>query len=331
MDDEARAKFDDFLKSLQRTALDSAFKDLSQQLGSLDPGQVAAMKNIVRELNQLLEAHMEGGGTASRPHFDRFMRRYGSLFGPDQPASPEELVEYLLGQMAHMESLLRSLSPEVRQELEETLASVFRDDALADELAILASNLQQLRPDGSLGQSFRFDGSEYLGMDEALEVIAQLQKMEELDRQLRTGQERHRLDGVSADLIKELLGEESHRELEELRRMAEVLEAAGYIHRVGSRYELTPKGVRKIGDRALQEIFALIRKERSGGHRTSSNGTAGDILEETKRYQYGDPFNINLHRTLMNAVQRSPGTPVRLAPEDLEVRRRSIAPRWPPC
>ena len=118
-----------------------------------------------------------------------------------------------------------------------------------------------------------------------------------------------------------MLGEETYQELEQLRRMTEALEAAGYINRVGGRYELTPKGVRKIGHKALQEIFTLIRKDRLGGHPTTSNGAGGEMLEETQKYQYGDPFNINLQRTLLNSVQRAAGTPVRISPEDFEVRR----------
>ena len=320
MDDAARDKFDELLRSLQQQVLDSSFRELSQRLGSIDSGQMAALKEMVRELNQLLEAHLEGGDAASRALFDRFMQKYGEQFGPNPPGSPDELVDSLLDQMAQLESLLGSLSPGVRNELEETLASAFRDDALQDEMALLASNLRDIRPDG-LDNLFRFGGNEPLGLEEALEVMGQLQKLEELERQLRKAQQGHRLDSVSGELVRDVLGEETYQELEQLRRMTEALEAAGYINRVGGRYELTPKGVRKIGHKALQEIFTLIRKDRLGGHPTTSNGAGGEMLEETQKYQYGDPFNINLQRTLLNSVQRAAGTPVRISPEDFEVRR----------
>ena len=177
MDDAARDKFDELLRSLQQQVLDSSFRELSQRLGSIDSGQMAALKEMVRELNQLLEAHLEGGDAASRALFDRFMQKYGEQFGPNPPGSPDELVDSLLDQMAQLESLLGSLSPGVRNELEETLASAFRDDALQDEMALLASNLRDIRPDG-LDNLFRFGGNEPLGLEEALEVMGQLQKLE---------------------------------------------------------------------------------------------------------------------------------------------------------
>ena len=289
MDDAARDKFDELLRSLQQQVLDSSFRELSQRLGSMDSGQMAALKEMIRELNQLLEAHLEGGDAASRALFDRFMQKYGEQFGPNPPGSPDELVDSLLGQMAQMESLLGSLSPDVRNELEQTLASAFRDDALQDEMALLASNLRDIRPDG-LDDLFRFGGDEPLGLEEALEVMGQLQNLEELERQLSKAQQGHRLDSVSGELVRDVLGEETYQELEQLRRMTEALEAAGYINRVGGRYELTPKGVRKIGHKALQEIFTLIRKDRLGGHPTTSNGAGGEMLEETQEVPIRRPL-----------------------------------------
>ncbi len=325
MDDEARAKFDQLLKSLQQQAAESYFRNLSQALGSAAPDGFASFKNMVRELNRLMEEHLDSGGVASRSLFDRFMQKYGGLFGPSPPASVEELAEELHHQMSRMESLMKSLSPELRRELEETLDSIFRDRDLREEIARFAANLERMRPDGGSVREFLFRGQESLDLEDALQVMGQLHKMEELERQLRRTQQGHNLDSVESELVRELMGEESYQELEQLRRMAEVLEDAGYIHQVGSHLELTPKGIRKIGHRALQGIFAYIRKDRLGSHPTGSTGAGGDLLENTKKYQYGDQFHLHLQRTLMNAIQRTSGTPVRMAPEDFEVHQTEQA------
>ena len=321
MDDEARAKFEGLLKFLQQRVLDSSLRNLSRDLSSMSPGQLASMKGMLKELNRLLEEHLREGGSASRSLFDRFMQKYRNPFGASPPASVEEMAESLRQQMAEMESLMKSLSPELLRELEETLSSIFRNDDLKDELARLASNLECMRPDSGQAIEYLFQGDDPLGLEEALEVMRQLRKMEELERQLKRTQQLHRLDNVDSELMRELMGEESYQELEQLRRMAEALEQAGYIQQVGSRFELTPKGTRKIGHKALQEIFAYIRKDRQGGHQTNSTGTGGDLLEETKKYQYGDPFQIHLQRSVMNALQRAPGTPVRMSPDDFEIHR----------
>ena len=74
--------------------------------------------------------------------------------------------------------------------------------------------------------------------------------------------------------------------------------------------------------RALTDIFSRLRRESLGGHPLPSAGGGGEPTDETKRFEHGDAFAVDLNRTLFNAMARDgPGTPVRLAPDDFEVRR----------
>ena len=101
-----------------------------------------------------------------------------------------------------------------------------------------------------------------------------------------------------------------------------MLEEEGYIVRTGHGLKLTPKGMRKIGDKALREIFQMLNKSRWGNHNTVARGSQGERLEETKKYEYGDPMNVNISETLMNALEkRKPGEPLKIAPEDFSVHR----------
>jgi uncharacterized protein with von Willebrand factor type A (vWA) domain len=145
--------------------------------------------------------------------------------------------------------------------------------------------------------------------------------MEELDKQLRRAQQGGNLAEVDARLLREALGPEALQEMEQLRQITMALEEAGYIRLVGPRYELTPKGVRKIGQRALQELFGCIKRERLGQHRAATPGFGGDSTEGSKPYEYGDAFNVDVSRSLMNSLRRRSGAPVRLLPQDLEVFR----------
>jgi uncharacterized protein with von Willebrand factor type A (vWA) domain len=82
--------------------------------------------------------------------------------------------------------------------------------------------------------------------------------------------------------------------------------------------------MRRIGQKALQDIFAQLRKGRGGGHNTISKGTGGQIIEDTKKYSSGDDFQVHLQKTIMNAVCREPtASPVKLKPEDFEVFERA--------
>ena len=85
---------------------------------------------------------------------------------------------------------------------------------------------------------------------------------------------------------------------------------------------LTPAGVRKIGQKALRDLFADLRRGRAGQHDIHVRGSGGDHTDDTKRYEFGDPFDIQLHKTVMNAVGRhGAGTPVRIEVQDFEITR----------
>ena len=88
------------------------------------------------------------------------------------------------------------------------------------------------------------------------------------------------------------------------------------------RYELTPKGLRRIGQRALAELFSKLTKDRLGGHKVERAGTGHERANEHKPYEFGDPFALNVEQTVRNALARQgAGTPVRLSPSDFEVEQ----------
>jgi uncharacterized protein with von Willebrand factor type A (vWA) domain len=316
MDPQAKQLFDELLKRLQRQVANTYIKNLSQQLQSMSPEQMEALKQFVKDLNRLLEDKIDGKET----NFDQFMQRYGQLFGPNPPKDVEELVQELQRQTAQMQSLLDSLSPEQRQTLQDLFRSAIKDPELQDELAQLATNLDYLHPLGSLRREYPFQGDESLTLEEAMRLMASLQNLDELEKQLRRSQQGAPLEEISQDLLKESLGEEALQALEQLKNLSDVLEQAGYIRKVGARYELTPKGMRKLGQKALQEIFTHLRKDRQGGHLLEHRGQGGEGIEESKSYEFGDPFHLDMKRTLSNAIERTgPGVPVRLQPQDFEV------------
>ena len=86
--------------------------------------------------------------------------------------------------------------------------------------------------------------------------------------------------------------------------MTKKLEEAGYLERKGDQLELTARAIRKIGDKALRDIFAHLKRDRFGGHAIERRGAGGDRTDETKPYEFGDPFLLDLQETLMNAVER---------------------------
>jgi len=110
--------------------------------------------------------------------------------------------------------------------------------------------------------------------------------------------------------------EEEHPEL------VEMLVKRGYVEKdKDGKFRVTPKGVRRVESRALEELFNITRKDKLGKHDTEHRGPGQTIHEESKPYEFGDPVaNLNMHETLKNALHRQGGgTPVGISEDDFVV------------
>jgi uncharacterized protein with von Willebrand factor type A (vWA) domain len=324
MEPAARERFDALLERLRRQVLDQFFSGLSDSIKSTTPEELAANREMVRDLNRLLEERMAGGD----PDPSEFLARHGGFFPGARTL--DDIIEQLAERMAALQSLLRSMSPEQRAELQDAMDALLRDDRLRWDLAQLAAILDQLLP-GGLGERFRFGGDEPLGLEGALEQMGNLQALDALEAQLGQIGEPGDLAGIDRDRLGQLLGDESVRDLEALDALAEQLERAGYLTRFGERLELTPRGSRRIGQKVLDDLFTRLRRDAFGAHRVERSGRGGERDETTKPYEFGDPFHLDMRRTLANALTRDENIPGRrtgrglhLAPEDFEVFRTEL-------
>jgi len=166
-----------------------------------------------------------------------------------------------------------------------------------------------------------------LRLEEAREELVARGRVDEFDFRHLTDQLHQALgqgDGarVDSDLIQRVLGPAGANSLERIRGVVQALEAIGLVRSRGERLELTFEGVQRIGRKALRDVFSQLRPGKLGSHQAPRAGPAGDGADETRRYDFGGAFRLDLGRTLMNAVTRSgPGTPMRLIGADFEVRR----------
>jgi uncharacterized protein with von Willebrand factor type A (vWA) domain len=319
MDPEAGRKFQELMQMLKQAMMDSFFKDLSGQIAGLTPQEMQRLKEMVRELNQMLSEKMAGG----QPDLQQFMQKYGDMF-PDKsgPESLDELVGQMQRQISVMQSLLDSLPADMRRQLQDLLMEKIGDPELQHDLHELAVNLDILYPMHDLGNRYPFRGDEELDLLEALRLMGRLEGLDELERQLERIQYGGNLDDIDEDKLHELLGEEAYETFRQLRQFLEVLEEAGYIRRKEAAWELTPRAIRKIGQKALGEIYVQLKKGDHGKHPLRERGSGGERTDETKRYEFGDHFDLHLGQTMMNAVFRQgPHLPLRLDKDDFEVYR----------
>jgi len=318
---EAQEAFEQLLDELRDQLLQAQFgqmADAMRQAGQ-DPAELQRLKDMFNDLNALIEARQQGRDTAEQ--FDDFMSRHGEFF-PGHPRTLDELLAQMAEQMAAMQQLLNSMTPEQRSQLQELSAALLEDMDLAFQANRLGSNLQQMFPSLPWQQGYQFEGDQPLSMGEAGSVMRELGDLDQLEQMLRGASNPGALAEVDLARARELLGDDAARSLGRLAKLAKQLEDAGLLERREGRYELTPRGLRKIGQNALAQLFSKLAKDKLGRHETVRQGVGVERTYDTKAYEFGDPFNLDIQRTVRNAVQRGgAGTPVRLTPDDFEVER----------
>jgi len=318
MDPEAQHKFTELMEMLKKAMTETFFKDMYNQIANMSPEDMARMKQMVQDLNQMLSDKLAGG----EPDFDAFMQKYGDLFGPNPPQSLDELVQQMQGQIAQMQNLLDSLPGDMRQQLQDLLSDKVGDPDLQAELSELASNLEFLMPMRDMRNQYPFRGDEEIDLNEAMGLMDRMQSMDDLERQLERTQYGGDIEDIDEDKLRELLGDEAAETLDQLKQFLEILEESGYIRRKGNTWELTPRGTRKIGQKALGEIYSQLKQDSFGKHAIRDNGRGGERGDDTKKYEFGDPFHLALDKTIMNSLQREGASvPVRLDKDDFEVYR----------
>jgi uncharacterized protein with von Willebrand factor type A (vWA) domain len=316
MDDHAREKFQELLDSLQQQMMQQFFQGMQQSLRNMTPEDIAKMREMIRDLNQMLRDRQQG----LEPDFDSFMQKHGEYFPGVN--SLDDLIEQMQQQMAAMQGIMDNLSPEQRQELQNLMEQLMGDDRIRVDMMELAMNLEALAPMEQGRTRFPFRGDESLPLNEAMRMMNRLQQMEGLEDQFQQARRLDDLEAIDSQKVKDLLGDEEYQSVEQLKELMKMLEEAGYIQKKGKNWELTAKGIRKIGQKALQDIFNKLKRDGFGRHVSPFRGTGGERTDESKAYQFGDPFLLDLEKTLMNAVhRRGIGTPVGLEKEDFEVYR----------
>jgi len=320
VDPDAKKQFEDLLASLREQMTKPFMQGMQQALGNMTPEDMKRMREMLNDLNRMLREKAEGG----EPDFDKFKQKWGQNFPGVE--NLDQLLEQLGRQMAQMQSLMQSLTPGQRQELDEMMRSLFaQDERLEAAMSQLAMHLSELLPMDEMAERYPFQGDQEVSLAEAMRLMDEMKQMEELERELRGVRDLGDLERISPEQMERLAGEQARHDLEQLQELSKKLEEAGYLERHGDEMRLTARAIRKIADKALSDIFARLKRDRFGGHAISRRGAGGDQTDESKAYEFGDPFLLDMKETLLNAVERQgPGTPLRLAPGDFEVFRTEL-------
>ncbi len=314
---EARQRFEELLDQLRQQMMQQMVDQMSDGMKNMSPDDMARMKDMMAALNEMLDRRERG----EDPQFEKFMEEFGDFF-PENPQTLDELLENMAQRMQAMQNFMNSLTPEQRAQLQELSDQLMEDMDLNWQVQQLGQRLQQLFPGPGWDQQYQFRGDEGMGMQEALAAMQEMGQLSEMESMMRQATTPAQLAEIDLDKLRDTLGDDAAQSMERLAQLTKMLEEAGLIDRKEGRLELTPRGLRAIGNNSLRELFSRLAKDRFGQHRIARDGTGHERTYDTKPYEFGDPFRLDLQRTVRNAISRNgPGTPVRLSPDDFEIER----------
>jgi uncharacterized protein with von Willebrand factor type A (vWA) domain len=315
--DESKKRFEQLMQKLKDQLMQQMVDQMSGAMENMGPEDMARMKDMMAALNEMLEKHQRGDD----PGFEDFMEKFGEFF-PENPETVEELLEQMAQRMAAMQAMMNSMTPEQRAQMQQLSDQLMDDMDLQWQMQQLSGNLQQMFPQMQWGKSYDFEGQDPMGMGQAMQQMQELGDLDQLENLLRNAASPGALAEADMDKVRDLMGDDAAKSLQRLADLTKQLEEAGLIEQKEGRLEMTPKGLRKIGSNALRELFSKLAKDQLGQHETSNIGQGHERTYDTKPYEYGDPFQLDLNRTIRNAVRRSGGgTPIRLHPDDFEIEK----------
>lgn len=191
-----------------------------------------------------------------------------------------------------------------------------------------------------LASKYNFTGSESMSIPKALEIKEELEKIDELLKQIDQASKTAQIGVIDMDLLGEFAQPSDMQQLEEMRNQVENLireqaERQGLEKDPGKNgvFRLTPEAYRVFQGRLLQRIFSELQESRSGRHEGDVIGEGAVELQQTKPYEFGDSVaNIDLPQTVINALLRQGDSrPIRLRPDDIEVHQTRNHPKCATC
>jgi uncharacterized protein with von Willebrand factor type A (vWA) domain len=203
----------------------------------------------------------------------------------------------------------------------------------ARQLVQLVETLGNKYQVDELAAKYQFTGRTPLTIPEAIAVKQELEKIDELLKQLEEARKNAQIGIIDLELLEQFTEPGDMAKLEELQRMVEnyvreMAERQG-LERDGRGFKLTPKAYRLFQGRLLEKIFANLQASRSGRHQGPIVGEGAVEMSQTKPYEFGDSLaHMDIPQSFVNAMLRTGGgLPVRLKQDDIVIHRTRNTPK----
>jgi Mg-chelatase subunit ChlD len=280
-----------------------------------------------QELTQALRKQMRQAAAQynMREATSELKERFEDLLGQEEQAV-QERHGFESRKMNDFMERRHAPSPRLAQAIAQFQDYEFEDRDAAEAYEELRQELERLR---ALEEFLEQHKQQFRGRTAAdYETAQRIREQFEANAQMLQALQEGRLSEIDPEQLGELLGDQAQKSLIVLRDLDSSLRERGYLRDRDGHEELTPTAVRRIGAQALAQVYGSLRKGRQGSHATSASGAALPRPDETRAYRFGDGIDIDVVRSLMNALQRGEGRSgqgVRLQLSDLEVREKDFS------
>ena len=185
-----------------------------------------------------------------------------------------------------------------------------------------------------LASKYMFTGVESMTVLQALEIKDELEKIDELLKQIDEAAKTAQIGIIDMDTLRTFADPSDMESLEEMRRQVENMireqaERQGLEKDSDGGFRLTPQAYKIFQGRLLERIFSELAPSRTGRHQGDVVGEGAVELQQTKPYEFGDSVaNIDLPQTVVNALLRQGDErPIRLRGEDIVVHKTRNHPK----
>jgi uncharacterized protein with von Willebrand factor type A (vWA) domain len=207
------------------------------------------------------------------------------------------------------------------------------DPDFASKLVGLMETLGDKYQVDHLAAKYAFTGRESMKIPEAIEILEELRKIDELLKQLENAKENAQLAIIDLEDLSEFADPEAIANLNKFQEqvqqyLKDMMENQGLANQDG-RVQLSPKAYKLFQGRLLQTIFSNLQASRSGRHQGPIDGEGVVELQRTKPYEFGDSVGqMDIPSTLLNAMLRQGNVrPLRLDQRDIEIHRSRNNPK----
>jgi uncharacterized protein with von Willebrand factor type A (vWA) domain len=192
-----------------------------------------------------------------------------------------------------------------------------------------------------LDAKYDFTGREKMDVPKALAVKEELEKIDELLKQLREAKDTAQIGVIDMEALAQFAEPGDMQQLSALQQqiqdyLRELADQQG-IEFTRDGYKLTPKAYRLFQSKLLEKIFSDLQAARTGRHTGPVGGEGSVEIPRTKSYEFGDSVtHMDIPQSMINALVREGAKTERhddtkgrihMTPDDIEIHHTRNTPK----